>query len=102
MECLGHWFFKSFNVYIFLKIKPVKYNKTCLLVNPGFQEGSFWQLKKKKKAKLNLVKLIVLTLFCYYAANTVEKSPIFWLGRRLVIDELDLDSLHGGHGKNGL
>ena len=67
MECLGHWFFNLFNVYIFLVFKPVKCNKMCLLVNPGSLEGSFWQLKKKKsEIKLNKTDCshLVLLLCC--------------------------------------
>jgi len=32
----------------------------------------------------------------------MEEASEFWVGRRLVIDELDLDGLHGRDGQDGL
>jgi hypothetical protein len=52
-----------------------------------------WEKAKKK---------LTLTLFLNNHGDTMEESLEARVSRALVVDELDLDCLHGGHCKNGL
>ena len=52
--------------------------------------------------KFLIYKQVLLTLALDDLPESVEEALVPGLGRRLVVDELDLDGLHGGHGQDGL
>ncbi len=48
------------------------------------------------------VTTVLNTLLLDDGANTVEEPLELWVGRSLVVDELDLDSFHRSHNQDGL